>query len=171
MPQSLCEILIHFVFSTRQRYPFLQDGEVRLETQAYLAGIFKQWDCSPLIVNGTSDHMHALVYSLLLSRELASRRSKGFASRFLKFSMRIPRRYQGPWCGDSMFHSFPVALAGIQEEWNHSRVPVQHPCLSSFFCLSVLNAPNPDCGSDSRIGLWGSSARSNPAPYTRDIFN
>ena len=61
MGQSLCKILVHFVFSTKQRYPFLQDVDLRLEMQAYLAGIFKQWDSPPLIVNGTSDHMHALV--------------------------------------------------------------------------------------------------------------
>ena len=61
MGQSLCKILVHFVFSTKQRYPFLQDGDIRLEIQAYLAGIFKQWDSPPLIINGTADHMHALV--------------------------------------------------------------------------------------------------------------
>jgi putative transposase len=60
--QSLCKILVHFVFSTKQRYPFLQDEDIRLEMQAYLAGIFKLWDSHPLIVNGTSDHMHALVH-------------------------------------------------------------------------------------------------------------
>jgi REP element-mobilizing transposase RayT len=61
MPQSLSKILIHFVFSTKQRYPFLQNEEMRLEMQAYLAGIFKERDCPSLIVNGTADHMHALV--------------------------------------------------------------------------------------------------------------
>ncbi len=61
MAQSLCKILVHFVFSTKQRCPFLHETDIRLEMQAYLAGIFKQWDSHPLIVNGTSDHMHALV--------------------------------------------------------------------------------------------------------------
>jgi putative transposase len=61
MSQSLSKILVHIVFSTKQRYPFLSSEDIRREMQAYLAGIAKQWDSPPLIVNGTSDHMHLLV--------------------------------------------------------------------------------------------------------------
>jgi hypothetical protein len=37
MPQSLSRILIHLVFSTMHREPFLQEASVRAELHAYMA--------------------------------------------------------------------------------------------------------------------------------------
>ena len=37
MPQSLSAVYIHLVFSTKHRYPFLYDSDVRYELHKYLA--------------------------------------------------------------------------------------------------------------------------------------
>ena len=42
MSQSLCQISVHLVFSTKLRQPFLADAKVREEMFAYLAGFFTQ---------------------------------------------------------------------------------------------------------------------------------
>ena len=60
MPQSLSSVHIHLVFSTKDREPFLRNGEIRKEMHAYLGGISKKLDCLPVIVGGTEDHVHLL---------------------------------------------------------------------------------------------------------------
>ncbi|HRX85270.1 MAG TPA: IS200/IS605 family transposase [Phycisphaerae bacterium] len=67
MSQSLCNILVHIVFSTKDRYPFLRD-EVRPELHAYGATVLKNDNCPTLLMNSMSDHVHILC---ALSKNLA----------------------------------------------------------------------------------------------------
>ena len=60
MPQSLAKILLHTVFSTKDRRPFLSDKAFREELHCYLGGILTQLHCDPLIVGGVEDHVHLL---------------------------------------------------------------------------------------------------------------
>ena len=60
MSQSLSKILIHTVFSTKQRRPFLRDKPLREELHRYLGGILANLDCQPIIVGGVEDHVHLL---------------------------------------------------------------------------------------------------------------
>jgi len=59
MPQSLSKILIHIVFGTKERYPFLTTV-LRPELHAYVATVLKTNDCPGLAINSVSDHMHIL---------------------------------------------------------------------------------------------------------------
>jgi REP element-mobilizing transposase RayT len=59
MPQSLSSILIHLIFSTKNREPFLTP-EIERELYPYLASIFKAMKSPALTINGTSDHLHTL---------------------------------------------------------------------------------------------------------------
>jgi putative transposase len=59
MPQSLSSILIHLVFSTKHRTPWLTP-EIETELHPYLATVFKGCDSPALIINGDRDHIHAL---------------------------------------------------------------------------------------------------------------
>ncbi len=58
MPQSLAQIYLHIVFSTKHRMPFLKDREVREAMHAYLAGICKKSGSPALRIGGTEDHVH-----------------------------------------------------------------------------------------------------------------
>jgi putative transposase len=60
MPQSLANILVHIIFSTKNRTPFLSNTEIRNEMHAYLGGTCKSLDCPVLIVGGVADHVHIL---------------------------------------------------------------------------------------------------------------
>jgi len=60
MPQSLAKILVHTVFSTKDRRPFLRDRALREELHRYLGGILTNLDCQPLIIGGVEDHVHIL---------------------------------------------------------------------------------------------------------------
>ena len=44
MAQSLSKILVHTVFSTKDRRPFLNDRELRTELHAYVGGILARVD-------------------------------------------------------------------------------------------------------------------------------
>ena len=60
MPQSLVQIYLHIIFSTKERIPFLKTKDVRNATHAYLAGICKNLNSPTLLVGGTEDHVHIL---------------------------------------------------------------------------------------------------------------
>ena len=60
MPQSLGKILVHTVFSTKERRPLLREKGLREELHRYLGGILSNLDCQPMIVGGAEDHVHLL---------------------------------------------------------------------------------------------------------------
>jgi REP element-mobilizing transposase RayT len=60
MAQSLARILVHTVFSTKDRRPFLRDRGLREELHRYLGGILANLSCQPIIVGGVEDHVHLL---------------------------------------------------------------------------------------------------------------
>ena len=60
MPQSLANVVIRTVFSTKHRTPFLRDRRIRDEMHRHLGGVAKNLDCQPLLVGGPADHVHLL---------------------------------------------------------------------------------------------------------------
>ena len=67
MAQSLAKVLIHIIFSTKERRPWIH-AEVREELHAYLVGAAKAIGSPTLLVNTMPDHAHVL---LSLSRTLS----------------------------------------------------------------------------------------------------
>ncbi|MGJ8696031.1 MAG: IS200/IS605 family transposase [Verrucomicrobiaceae bacterium] len=59
MPQSLANIYLHLIFSTRDRLPLLTDA-VRPSLHAYFAQIGNALDCPIILVNSVEDHVHIL---------------------------------------------------------------------------------------------------------------
>ncbi|HEX8188798.1 MAG TPA: IS200/IS605 family transposase [Pyrinomonadaceae bacterium] len=59
MPQSLSSILIHLVFSTKNRESYITP-EIEPELHAYLAAVFRECHSPALIINGTANHLHML---------------------------------------------------------------------------------------------------------------
>ena len=59
MPQSLSAVLVHLVFSTNHREPFITSA-IEPELQKYMASIFRALKSPSLAIDGTNDHVHAL---------------------------------------------------------------------------------------------------------------
>lgn len=59
MPQSLANILVHLVFSTRDRAPSLDDAW-RDEMHGYIGGIIRRCGGDLLAANSVADHIHLL---------------------------------------------------------------------------------------------------------------
>jgi hypothetical protein len=51
-PQFLAKILVHTVFSTKDRRPLLRDKPLRDELHHYLGGVLTYHDCQALIIGG-----------------------------------------------------------------------------------------------------------------------
>ena len=68
MAQSLARLWTHLIFSTKDRYPLLNDRTVRVQMHAYLATVLRSHDCPAIVVGGCADHVHAL---FVLSRNHA----------------------------------------------------------------------------------------------------
>ena len=60
MPQSLARLLVHLIFSTKNRVPLLQSAQLRSEVHAYLTATLQGQDCEPVQVGGVADHAHLL---------------------------------------------------------------------------------------------------------------
>ena len=62
MSQSLSCLLVHLIFSTKERHPFLAQNDIMLRTHAYLGGILREASCPSLTIGGTADHVHAFFH-------------------------------------------------------------------------------------------------------------
>jgi putative transposase len=60
MPQSLSFLLVHIVFSTKDRRPLLNES-VRSGLHAYLATVVRDKKCDCFRVGGVADHVHLAV--------------------------------------------------------------------------------------------------------------
>ena len=60
MPQSLDKILVHFVFSTKNRAPLITD-DVRDDLHAYIGGIVANLSGTLLKAGSVEDHIHLLI--------------------------------------------------------------------------------------------------------------
>jgi REP element-mobilizing transposase RayT len=70
MAQSLARLWTHLIFSTKERFPFLPDPNVRADMHAYLGTVLRNHDCPTIVVGGCDDHVHAL-FSLSRNHSIA----------------------------------------------------------------------------------------------------
>lgn len=69
MPQSLAKVLVHLVFSTKNREPIIP-LDTMPELHAYLVSILTHLNCPALQVGGTADHI-PLLFSLARTTTIA----------------------------------------------------------------------------------------------------
>ena len=95
MAHTYTDLLLHIVFSTKDRSPLLTPT-VKAKLFPYMSGITSNLKCKACVFNGPTDHVHGLVE---LSREVA-------VSDFL----RLLKTNSSKWVGDE----FPAARFGWQ---------------------------------------------------------
>jgi REP element-mobilizing transposase RayT len=129
MSQSLAKILIHTVFSTKERRPFLHDRPLREELHRYLGGILSNLECQPIIVGGVEDHVHLLC---ALSRtcepaELVKEAKRG-SSIWLK--TKSPDLHDFAW--QSGYGMFSIGFSQIESVRNYIAAQEEHHRKVSF---------------------------------------
>jgi len=111
MPQSLAKVIVHIVYSTKNREPWLRDPGLCTELYAYNATILKNDVDSPaILINGVGDHIHILCH---LSRKFpikdVIKASKTETSKWIK--KKDPRLKQFQW--QSGYGIFSVSESNV----------------------------------------------------------
>lgn len=125
MPQSLSSILVHLVFSTKHREPFIRT-EIEPEMHAYLAAVFRECKSPAMTINGTANHVHAL-FSLSrtitvaeLVEEVKKRSSKWIKTKGREFTnFRWQAGYGVFSIGQSNVNALKKYIAGQKEHHRH----------------------------------------------------
>ncbi|PYL60335.1 MAG: IS200/IS605 family transposase [Verrucomicrobia bacterium] len=92
MPQSLSKVILHIIFSTKNREPFL-DSDVRPRVHAYLATICRDLGGELVHVGGVADHVHiATTLQRTLSQAEMIEQIKKASSKWIK---EVDTRYRG----------------------------------------------------------------------------
>jgi putative transposase len=128
MPQSLSSLLVHLIFSTKDRYPFLAQNDLLLRTHAYLGGILRDSGCPSLAVGGMADHVHVF-FRLSRTQQMAKvvETLKSQSSRWLKSQGVGSFCWQRGYGCFSVGHSQAAALVQYIENQaeHHRRVDFQ----------------------------------------------
>ena len=123
MAQSPSRILVHFIFSTKERFPFLVDIESRQRTHAYLARVFNEYDSPAIEVGGTEDHVHALC---LLSRKHAMseiiKKAKAHSSCWVKTQRGLLSKFE--WQGG--YGAFSIHQSQMDQVAKYIKSQVEH---------------------------------------------
>jgi len=61
MSQSLSQLWIHIIFSTKDRFPYLNDETIRQSMHEYLNEAANKLACKTMVVGGVEDHVHILL--------------------------------------------------------------------------------------------------------------
>jgi putative transposase len=92
MPQSLSKVILHIIFSTKDREPWL-NSDVRPRMHAYLATICRDLGAEFVRVGGVSDHIHlATTLPRTLSQAQLIEQIKKTSSKWIKA---LDARYRG----------------------------------------------------------------------------
>ncbi len=106
MPQTLTNIVVHVIFSTRHRAPTIVE-EIQPELFAYIGGILKNTGCQSVIVGGHTDHVH-LLFVLAKDKSLSEtmRVVKANSSKWIKETFPGPQNFawQAGYAGFSVGH-------------------------------------------------------------------
>jgi putative transposase len=128
MPQSLASVLIHLVFSTKHRQPFITPA-IETELHKYMATVFRGCDSPALLVGGYEDHIHAL---FLLSRKWAIadvvEEVKTSSSKWIKTKGAEFRQFH--W--QSGYGAFSVSQSNVEKVKNYIANQKEHHGKQSF---------------------------------------
>jgi len=126
MGQSLAQVYLHIVFSTKLRKPFLTDQDSQSELHAYLAGACRNLDSPSLQIGGVEDHVHILCQLSKtlpvadLVRELKRESSKLLKPKIAKF-----QRQQG-------YGAFSVSPSHVDALKDYIRNQQEHHRTETF---------------------------------------
>jgi len=127
MPQSLSSVLIHLVFSTKNRQPLITPA-IEPELFKYLATELRNMDCPSLAINGTTDHVHIL-FALSRTMTIANvvKSIKGSTSRWIK--PRSPELRSFEW--QAGYGAFSIGRSQVEQVKRYlARQKVHHRKLS-----------------------------------------
>lgn len=128
MPQSLSCVLIHLVFSTKNREPWIREN-IEQELHAYLGGILRDLECPSLVIGGTADHVHFL-FRLARTKAISAvvEEVKTGSSKWIK--TQGPAFQQFHW--QAGYGAFSIGQSGVDRLKQHIASQREHHYGRSF---------------------------------------
>ena len=128
MAGTFCQIYIQFVFAVKGRTNLL-DKSWRKEVFRYISGIISGNNQKSIIVNGVSDHVHALVgmKSTISISELIQD-IKASSSKFINDQKYLPRKFE--W--QSGYGAFSYAHSQLDSVYKYIENQEEHHQKQSF---------------------------------------
>jgi putative transposase len=127
MPQSFNSVIIHYVFGTKHREPWLTK-DVCARLYPFVGSVLKERDCKLLTIGGMPDHMHSLVSMHAdwapapLMRELKAVASKWFHNTFGKAAFAWQRGYG----------AFSVSISNVKRVTRYIETQEEHHLKKSY---------------------------------------
>ena len=128
MPQSLAKILVHLVFSTKNREPVLSEP-VRVPLCDYASAVFRDLDSHVIAINAWRDHIHIL-FVLSKNHPLAQvvMEVKRATSKWIKTQGNEFTRFH--W--QSGYGAFSIGQSGVDEVKTYIANQAKHHRVKSF---------------------------------------
>ena len=128
MPQSLSRVILHIIFSTKNREPWL-DSHVRPRMHAYLATICRDVGTEVVHVGGVADHVH-IVTTLprTVSQAELVERIKKVSSKWIKV---LDARYRG-FFWQRGYGAFSVSPSQFEAALQYVEAQEEHHRTSTF---------------------------------------
>jgi len=122
--------LIHCVFSTQDRHPFLTIS-IRERLWPYLGGIARENEMKALAIGGVSDHAHLLLsLPATLSTSKALQLLKGNSSKWLRETFPELRKQGFAW--QEGFGAFSIGISSMEETIHYIQTQEEHHRTKSF---------------------------------------
>ena len=122
MSHAYISVLVHYVFSTKDRKPFLSD-ELQPKLWAYIGGIARSNKFKALAVGGTEDHVHVLVsLPATITPAKAVQLIKGGSSKWIN-----DQKVQGrSFAWQDAYEAFTIGVSQIDDTVRYIRNQKQH---------------------------------------------
>jgi putative transposase len=128
MPQSLSKIILHIIFSTKNREPWI-DLAIRPRLHAYLATICRDLGAQAFRVDGVADHVH-IVTTLprTLSQAQMVEQAKKTSSKWIKV---LEPRYRG-FFWQRGYGAFSVSVSQLDAVLQYLQTQEEHHRTRTF---------------------------------------
>jgi putative transposase len=128
MPQSLSKVILHIIFSTKNREPWI-DSALRPRLHAYLATICRDLGGQTFRVDGVADHVH-IVTTLprTLSQAEMIEQVKKTSSKWIKI---LEPRYRG-FFWQRGYGAFSVSLSQLDAVLQYLQTQEEHHRTRTF---------------------------------------
>ena len=128
MAQSLARVLVHLIFSTKNREPLL-GAEIHPELHKYMAAILKDLGSPAILVQSVSDHVHIL-FSLSKNQALMTivEQVKKSSSKWIKTKGSRYRRF----CWQNGYGAFSVSQSRVERVQRYFAQQDEHHRIKTF---------------------------------------
>src|ERR1035441_9132177 len=128
MPQSYISAFYHLVFGTKDSEPRLQN-EISERLYPYIGGIISNEIGTPILINGTEDHVHILYEGkATVTMSKAAQLIKANSSKWLNETFKCPN----PFSWQEGYGGFTVSLRGVPPLKEYIRNQREHHRVKTF---------------------------------------